>query len=161
MRDYFGTSPVCPERLFRRRYRNLSSLFIDVMQKVEAFDDHFEQRRDATRRPGLSPHQKTTTAFRQLAYRIAGDAVDEYVIMSSTAASQSLKRFCKAVVELWGNEQLRLPSEYDTQRLIKEHEKMGSRDALNQYTACSERGGTVQRAGRASSREEVESQAMP
>ncbi|KAI9920251.1 hypothetical protein PsorP6_016058 [Peronosclerospora sorghi] len=48
------------------------------MDAVEAHDNYFKRRPDATGKIGLSAIQKTTAAIRQLAYGAPADAVDEY-----------------------------------------------------------------------------------
>lgn len=47
------------------------NLFIRIFQRVEAYGRYFVQKRHAAVRLGLSAHQKTVSAFRQLAYDIS------------------------------------------------------------------------------------------
>ena len=77
--DYFAENPVYDERLFRRRFRMRQSLFLHLVQAVEAQDSYFEQRPDCTGKLGLSALQKCVAALRQLAYGMPADATDEYI----------------------------------------------------------------------------------
>ena len=74
---------------------------------------------------GLSPIQKCTAALRMLAYGICADAVDEYIRIAESTASECLKRFVAAVVEQFGDEYLREPTAEDIERHMKENAKRG------------------------------------
>nr|BAD36410.1 ribosomal protein-like [Oryza sativa Japonica Group] len=63
--------------------------------------------------------------MRQLAYGIAADALDEYLGVAEITAIESLRRFVKAVVEVFEHEYLRSPNENDTTRLLKLEENRG------------------------------------
>jgi hypothetical protein len=92
-------------------------LFIRIMNAVEQHDNYFEQKRNATQQQGLSCLQKLTAVFRMLTYGVAADATDEYVRIGESTALQSLRRFVKAVIEVFG-EYLRSPNENDIHRLL-------------------------------------------
>jgi hypothetical protein len=81
-------------------------LFIRIMNAVEQHDNYFEQKRNATQQQGLSCLQKLTAVFRMLTYGVAADATDEYVRIGESTALQSLRRFVKAVIEVFGEEYL-------------------------------------------------------
>ncbi|XP_025635891.1 uncharacterized protein [Arachis hypogaea] len=66
--DYFADEPVYNADIFR--------WIVDALSNVYPY---FQQRVNATRRRGLSPLQKCTTAIWMLAYGVAADAVDDYV----------------------------------------------------------------------------------
>ncbi|KAI9907044.1 hypothetical protein PsorP6_003092 [Peronosclerospora sorghi] len=57
----------------------VESLLDEYLHAVEAHDEYFQQRPDATEKLGLSAMQKCIVANRQLAYGMPADAVDEYV----------------------------------------------------------------------------------
>ena len=57
-------------------------------------------------------------SLRMLAYGIAADALDEYLQISEYSALLSMKRFCKLVVDEFGEEYLRTPNEEDIKRII-------------------------------------------
>lgn len=50
---------------------------------------------------GLSPFQKATTAMRMLAYGIPADAVDAYVRIGENTLLECVKRFTKAIVDVF------------------------------------------------------------
>ncbi len=89
LNDYFGSSPVYDDLLFRRSFRMRRPLFLFLVQGVEDNDNYFRQQPDATGKLGLSAIQKVTAALRQLAYRSLADAVDEYICSSESTAIES------------------------------------------------------------------------
>ena len=60
-----------------------------------------------------------------LAYGTAADFVDEYIRIGESTAIESLKRFVKAIVEVFGPEYLRRPNREDTSRLLAFAEQRG------------------------------------
>ncbi|KAL5554961.1 hypothetical protein UlMin_037197 [Ulmus minor] len=53
-----------------------------------------------------------------LAYGIAADATDEYIKIGESTAIQSLKKICRAVVEVFAEQYLRSPNANDVARLL-------------------------------------------
>ncbi|XP_059650671.1 uncharacterized protein LOC132296489 [Cornus florida] len=66
-----------------------------------------------------------TVAIRMLAYGMLADAIDEYVRISESTTIESLKRFCAGIISIYREEYLRLPTEADIFRLLREGEKRG------------------------------------
>jgi hypothetical protein len=95
------------------------------MNKVEEHDDYFVRKRNAAGVLGLSSFQKITAAMRMLTYGVAADATDEYVRIGESTALESLRKFVKAVVEIFGEEYLRHPTEKDIARLLAMGEAKG------------------------------------
>ncbi|KAK2640823.1 hypothetical protein Ddye_022586 [Dipteronia dyeriana] len=117
--DYFAENPRYNDQMFRRRFRMGRSLFLRIVEKVEARDNYFMQRRDSVGRLGLSALQKITAVFRMLAYGCPADATDEYIKIGESTTIESLKRFCRAVVEEFVGEYLRSPNATDVARLLR------------------------------------------
>ena len=105
--DYFADTPVYPPNLFRRRFRMNWSLFLRIQSKVETYEPFFIEKKDSAQRLGLSSLQKITVALRMLAYGVAADFMDEYVRIGKSTAIESLKKFVKAVVDIFSNKYLR------------------------------------------------------
>ncbi|XP_020266390.1 uncharacterized protein LOC109841871 [Asparagus officinalis] len=124
-RDYFDNPPKYGARLFRRRFRMKQALFMRIHEAVVAHDTYFVQKRNSAGRLGLSSLQKVTAAFRQLAYSVLADYVDEYVQIGESTAIESLKKFVTAVVEVFGDEYLRSPNSDDLKRLLAIGERRG------------------------------------
>jgi hypothetical protein len=95
------------------------------MKAVEEYDDYFVQKRNAAGTLGLSCLQKVVAAFRMLAYGVAADAMDDYIRIGESTALESLRKFVRAVVQVFGHEYLRLPNEDDTARLLAIGESRG------------------------------------
>ncbi|XP_023157016.1 uncharacterized protein [Zea mays] len=123
--DYFAENPTYPEKFFRRRFRMSSSLFKRIAKAVEKHDEYFVQDRNAAGVLGFSCLQKVTAAFRQLAYGVPADYVDEYLRIGESTAIESLRKFVKAVCEVFGPQYLRAPNEDDTARLLSIAEQRG------------------------------------
>ncbi|XP_074377086.1 uncharacterized protein LOC141718608 [Apium graveolens] len=122
--DYFSDTPTYTETQFHRRFQMRRSLFLRIEEAVTTHDYYFTQRTDAIGVRGLSTLQKIIAA-RMLAYGTAADVVDDYVRISESTATESLRRFVKAIVEIFGAEYLRRPNEQDISRLLAENEQRG------------------------------------
>ncbi|XP_020398640.1 uncharacterized protein [Zea mays] len=116
--DYLAENPTYGPNLFRRRFRMNRPLFLRILNAVEQHDDYFEQKRNAAHQHGLSCFQKVTAVFRMLTYGVAADATDEYVRIGESTTLESLRRFVKVVIEVFGDEYLRSPNEKDIERLL-------------------------------------------
>lgn len=123
--DYFAENPIYTLSQFRRRFRMRRSLFLRIVNEVESYDSYFIRKRDALGRLGLSPLQKCTAAMRMLAYGMAADAVDDYVRIAETTATETLKRFVVAIINIFGEVYLRKPNKNDTSTLLAEGERRG------------------------------------
>ncbi|GKC95288.1 ALP1-like protein [Tanacetum coccineum] len=66
---------------------------------------------------------KFTSAIRQMAYGAVPNVLDEYLQMGATTARKSLQMFCKAIMELYGEEFLRKTTYTDMKKLYAYHEK--------------------------------------
>src|SRR5262249_43485983 len=117
-RDYFADNPVYTDYNFRRRFRMHRPLFLRILNAVEAYDPFFVQRRNSAGNLGLSSLQKVIAAMRMLAYGVSADSVDDYVRIGESTAIESLKKFVKAIVVVFGNEYLRSPNNTDLTRLL-------------------------------------------
>ncbi|XP_017245657.1 uncharacterized protein LOC108217333 [Daucus carota subsp. sativus] len=124
-RDYFSDTPTYKDTQFRRRFRMRRSLFMRIEEAVTAHDNYFTQRTDAVGIRGMSSLQKVTAALRILAYGTAADAIDDYVRIGESTAIESLRRFVKSIVEVFGTEYLRRPNAEDVSRLLAENEQRG------------------------------------
>jgi hypothetical protein len=74
---------------------------------------------------GFSYLQKVTAAFRQLAYGVPADYVDEYLRIGESTAIECLRKFVRAVCEVFGPEYMRAPNKADTIRLLNIGEQRG------------------------------------
>ncbi|XP_019157751.1 PREDICTED: uncharacterized protein LOC109154407 [Ipomoea nil] len=123
--DYFSENPKYNETMFRRRFRMSRNLFLRIANAVKDHDNYFVQRRDRIGRLGLSTLQKVTAAFRILAYGVPADGTDEYIQIGESTAIESVKRFCRAIVEIFGERYLRAPDANDVARLLQIGESRG------------------------------------
>jgi hypothetical protein len=125
MKDYFNDGCTYDAKDFRRRFRMQRSLLLRILQDVVQRDEYFVQKRDACGLLGLSPHQKLTCALRFLAYGTSADQLDEYVRMGETTVLETVKRFCRCVIELYSNTYLRAPGEDDIRDILWRYAEKG------------------------------------
>ncbi|GJT79979.1 putative nuclease HARBI1 [Tanacetum coccineum] len=84
------------------------------------------KRYDYRGQRSISALMKCTSAIRQLAYGCVPDSLDEYLQMGATTSRDSLRIFCKVIMNLYGEEFLRKPTYTDIEKLYAYHnEKHG------------------------------------
>ena len=101
------------------------SLFLRIQSKVETYEPFFIEKKDSAQRLGLSSLQKITVALRMLAYGVAADFMDEYVRIGKSTAIESLKKFVKAVVDIFSKEYLRYPNNENIAIILANGERRG------------------------------------
>nr|GEX64124.1 hypothetical protein [Tanacetum cinerariifolium] len=69
----------------------------------------------------ISALMKCTSAIRQLAYGCVPDSLEEYLQMGATTSRDSLRIFCKVIMNLYGEEFLRKPAYTDIEKLYAYH----------------------------------------
>ncbi|KAJ9552718.1 hypothetical protein OSB04_016763 [Centaurea solstitialis] len=122
--DYFSNNPVYNDEDFKQRFRMTRRLFLRIVNDLEREVEYFKQHWDARGVKGFSALQKCTSAIRQLAYRSAADASDEYLRMSETTSRDCLENFCKGIIYLYMRQYLRKPTASDIQRIYAMHEQV-------------------------------------
>lgn len=101
------------------------SLYMRIVYAVQNHDYYFVQRRNAAGVLGLHPLQKITAALQMLAFGVPADFLDDYLGMAESTILSSLRRFVRAIVEIFGDEYLRSPNQDDTNRLLAIGEQKG------------------------------------
>ena len=101
------------------------SLFLRIVDAVREHNNYFVQKMDGVGKLGLSTLQKVTAVFRMLTYGTSADSTDEYVRIDESNVIECLKRFCRAIVEVYGDEYLRSPNADDVVRLLQKGEERG------------------------------------
>lgn len=123
--DYFSENPLYGERDFNRRFRMSKRLFLHIVEAVKQHDNYFTQRCIASGRMSLSTLQKVTAAFRILAYGMPADATDEYIKIGESIAIECMKRFYRAIIEVFSERYLRSPTPEDVSRLLNISQQRG------------------------------------
>ncbi|GJU37875.1 ALP1-like protein [Tanacetum coccineum] len=59
----------------------------------------------------------------QIAYGAVPDSLDEYLQMGATTARDSLRNFCKVIMNLYGEEFLRKPTYTEMEKLYAHHDE--------------------------------------
>ena len=138
VRQYFADVPdYSSDDLFRRRFRMSKALFKRLFGAVKRHDRFFQVSRcfkfdmflqdlpDAAGRLGPSGLLKFLSALKMLAEDRAADSVDDQYSCSESTAMKAMKRLCETVVQLFGGEYLRSPTEADLRRILEHNQRRG------------------------------------
>ncbi|GKC97142.1 WAT1-related protein isoform X1 [Tanacetum coccineum] len=98
------------------------SLFTRIVRDLSANCTYFQEGCDAVGKASISALVKCTSAIRQLAYAAVPDSLDEYLQISEKTYRDCLMHFCNGVIELYGEEYLRRPTQTDVEKLYAFHE---------------------------------------
>ncbi|GKE45868.1 hypothetical protein Tco_1473152, partial [Tanacetum coccineum] len=110
---FFSDNPMYDAIRFRKTFRMARLLFNRIVTAVTNHDPYFHNNTDCTRREGISPLIKCTSAIRQFAYGVNASFLDEYMQISERSSRMALDHFCEAVMEIYGPEFLRKPTVTD------------------------------------------------
>ncbi|GKC57657.1 hypothetical protein Tco_1085255 [Tanacetum coccineum] len=108
------------------------SLFTRIVRDLSANCPYFQEGCDAVGKVGISALVKCTSAIRQLAYAAVPDSLDEYLQIGEKTSRDCLMHFCNGVIELYGEEYLRRPTQTDVEKLYAFHENKHGFPALVQ-----------------------------
>lgn len=100
-------------------------LFDRISKDIVVFDNSFKQQFDNRKKAGPSTRSKVAVSLRMLAYGGPADSLDEYFRMGESTILLYFYRFCKAIVEMYGDVYLRHPTRQDTDRLLSVGEQRG------------------------------------
>ena len=67
----------------------------------------------------LSSLQKIIAAYKILAFKTPVDSMDEYIIIRKSTVIESLRRFIKSVIVMFGDHYLRSPNNIDIASLLQ------------------------------------------
>ncbi|KAH9121593.1 hypothetical protein AeMF1_006771 [Aphanomyces euteiches] len=101
------------------------TLFERVLEALMTNNDFFAYKVNAARTPGIRPLIKVTAALRMLAYGASADSIDENLELSERTTLKSLRCFCESVIENFGDEYLREPTDDDISLLLGVNAKRG------------------------------------
>jgi hypothetical protein len=100
-------------------------MFNDICAALAASCRYFCPECDAAGRAGFATVQKVTVALRMLAYGGLADSLDEYIRMGESTVLETVNKFTRAIVAIFGPEYLREPNEHDIARLHAKTEERG------------------------------------
>ena len=123
--DYFDDNPTYGLKHFRRRFRMHRTLYLQIEERLRSNYIFFTQRADATGMLGISTRQKVATAIRMLAAGCSSDDVDDRSRIAESTMLEILDCFCAAIIEQYGEEFLREPTEDDLIQILQDSEGKG------------------------------------
>lgn len=100
-------------------------LFSRILKGVQDNERFFVTSTDAAGRRRVSGLQKAMAALKQMTTVCSADECETYPRVSESTANVALKLFSKAIVQTFGEEYLRSPTEEDAKRLLAENEERG------------------------------------
>ncbi|GJX97967.1 ALP1-like protein [Tanacetum coccineum] len=122
-----ASTPTIPKNqrnhIVRDRYGARDRLLKAYFAKEPFYNDYLFQGRDAVGKAGISALVKCTSVIRQLAYDAVLDSLDEYLQIGDKTSRDCLMAFCNGVMELYGEEFLRRPTQTDVEKLYAFHEE--------------------------------------
>jgi hypothetical protein len=98
------------------------SLFLWIVDKVTEADSYFKQKRNCAGHEGFSPIHEFTITIKMLAYGSIADSLDDHLEMGESIVLETLKHFVRTIVDVFGEEWIRPPSELELQHILKVNE---------------------------------------
>lgn len=108
--EYFCDSPKYSQREFERRFR-LPRFVFDLIANALFGRGLFVSRVDELKKKGIHPLQRICAALGMMEYGVAADALDNYLQLSEDAVLLSTKTICEEVIQHFGNDYVRAPTE--------------------------------------------------
>jgi hypothetical protein len=126
IRDYFNEDQsVYNEADFTRRFRVSRNIFHRIYNKI-LNKGMFQQRKDAIGKPGIHPLVRVVACMRHLAYGDSFDGTDEYLRLSESSMSDSIKAFTYLIKLNFGDEYLnRCPTQLEREKMLQLNSKRG------------------------------------
>nr|XP_051202193.1 uncharacterized protein LOC127315779 [Lolium perenne] len=110
---------------FGRRFRMNKDLFLKIVHGIREYDTYFMAKRDCTGLWGFTSIHKRTNAMRCLAYRAPPDTSNDYLRMAESTCTETLYKFCRAFIAVFGKDYLRAPIADDTARILQKNATRG------------------------------------
>ncbi|XP_071677296.1 uncharacterized protein [Lolium perenne] len=104
--DYFNNDATHSPKEFRRRFRMNKELFLKIVHGVREYDTYFMAKRDCT------------------------DTTNDYLRMAESTCTETLYRFCRAFIAVFGKDYLRAPRADDTARILQKNAARGFPEML-------------------------------
>ena len=101
------------------------SHFVKIVEACETNSRYFTHRRNVAVLLGFSPYQKISATMRVIAYGVLADYTDEYLRIGEDTTMESVRRFAKVMIRVFGPIYLRAPNEEVTMRLMATNERRG------------------------------------
>jgi hypothetical protein len=102
MQGYFSEVPTYQAYLFRCKYRMRRSLFVNIVETCIEKMWYFKRRRNAAGLLGFSSYQKISAAMRVRGYGTLADYADEYLCIGEDTTIESVPRFWKVMIRVFG-----------------------------------------------------------
>ncbi|XP_038695446.1 uncharacterized protein LOC119992725 [Tripterygium wilfordii] len=122
---YFVVDCIYPLRMFRQRFRMRRKLFHRIQADIEVVEPYFQLKYDCTGRADFSSIQKITVALRILAYENPIDREDEALSIAETTTTETVRIFCRTIIDMYSEQYLRSHNGRDLIRLLDDNKSRG------------------------------------
>ncbi|XP_071676980.1 uncharacterized protein [Lolium perenne] len=123
--NYFADDVTHSPKEFRRWFRMNKDMFMKIVYGAREYDDYFMIKKECTYLWGFTSIRKCTAAVRCLAYGSPPDTTTDDLRMAELTCSQTLYRFCHAVIPVFGKYYLRAPRADYTTRILENNAAEG------------------------------------
>jgi hypothetical protein len=96
-----------------------------IMFGVREYDDYFVYKPECMGLYEFSLVQKCTAALRCIAYGAPCDTNEDYLRVAESTCFETVGRFCRAVVAVFGKDYLRAPNEQDIASILAQNAARG------------------------------------
>ncbi|XP_071681333.1 uncharacterized protein [Lolium perenne] len=117
--DYFNDDATHSPKEFWRRLRMKKELFLKIVHGFREYNNYFIAKQDCTGLWGFTSIQKCTAAMRCFAYGDPPDTANENLRMAESTCTETLYRFCRAIIAVFAKYYLRATREDDTARILQ------------------------------------------
>jgi hypothetical protein len=114
MWDYFSLGAIYTDKQLSGAVSDAKGLVPHNRKAAVDQDDWFKLRKNACGEMSASPIMECVVAIRVLAYCCSADVIDNYVCIEHDTILEAMRRFYKAVIEIFGPRYLRALNEDDT-----------------------------------------------
>ncbi|XP_051196729.2 uncharacterized protein [Lolium perenne] len=128
--DYFNDDATHSPKEFRRRFKMNKELFLKIVYGVSEYDDYFMAKQDCTGLWGFTSIQKCTAAMRCLTYRALPDTANDYLRMTESTCTETLYKFCQAIITVFSKDYLRPLRADDIARILQKNAARGFSEIL-------------------------------
>ncbi|XP_071681509.1 uncharacterized protein [Lolium perenne] len=124
--DYFNDDVTHLPKEFQRRFRMNKELFLKIVYGgAREYDNYLMAKQDCTCLWGFTSIQKCNAAMCYLAYGAPPDTSNDYLRIAESTCTETLYKFCRAIIVVFAKDYLGAPRADDTARILQKNAGRG------------------------------------